>query len=123
MRVLLSIKPEFAEKIFTGDKRYEFRRTIFKRGDVQRVVVYSSAPVSKVIGEFEIETIISADLATLWAETKSLSGVTEDYFFRYFNNRDYGYAIKIDRPVKYRSPLCIKCDLGMKPPQSYAYLD
>ena len=122
MRVLLSIKPEFAEKIFAGEKKYEFRRTIFKRGDVQHVVVYASAPVCRVIGEFEIETIISADLDTLWSKTKNFSGVTKDYFFRYFTNRESGHAIKINRPVKYSSPLCVKCDLGMKPPQSYAYL-
>lgn len=123
MRILLAIKPEFAEMIFSGEKKYEFRRTIFKRGDVRCVVVYASAPVSKVIGEFEIETIISADLDTLWAKTKSSSGVTKEHFFRYFNNRDYGYAIKINRPIKYSSTLCVQGDLGMKPPQSYAYID
>ena len=30
MKILLSIKPEFAEKIFSGSKKYEFRRRIFK---------------------------------------------------------------------------------------------
>jgi len=123
MRVLLSIKPEFAEKIFTGEKKYEFRRTIFKRADVRGVMVYASAPISKVVGEFEIDTIISADLDILWAKTKSSSGITEKYFFSYFNNKDSGYAIKINRPVRYKSPLCVKGDLGMKPPQSYVYID
>ena len=123
MRVLLSIKPEFAEKIFTGEKKYEFRRTIFKRADVRGVMVYASAPISKVIGEFEIDTIISADLNTLWAKTESSSGITKDYFFRYFINRESGHAIKINRPIRYRLPLCIKGDLGMTPPQSYAYID
>lgn len=27
MKVLLSIKPEFADEIFNGTKRYEYRRT------------------------------------------------------------------------------------------------
>ena len=30
MKVLLSIKPEFAEKILNGTKRFEFRKGIFK---------------------------------------------------------------------------------------------
>ena len=119
----MSIKPVFAEKIFTGKKKYEFRRTIFKRADIRYAMVYASAPVSKVIGEFEIGTIISADLGTLWGKTRSSSGITEEDFFRYFNNRDYGYAIKINRPVKYRSPLSAQGDLGIMPPQSYAYID
>lgn len=31
MKVLLSIKPEFANKIFEGTKRFEFRKSIFKK--------------------------------------------------------------------------------------------
>ena len=47
--VLLSIKPEFAEKIFQGVKRYEFRKALFKNREVEKIIVYASAPVSKVI--------------------------------------------------------------------------
>jgi predicted transcriptional regulator len=70
MKVLLSIKPEFAEMIFSGSKRYEFRRSIFRNPDVKTIVVYASSPVQKVIGEFEIETIINAELENLWKQTK-----------------------------------------------------
>ena len=52
MKVLLSIKPEYASKILDGTKRYEYRRAIFKRTEVTTVVVYASDPVRKVIGEF-----------------------------------------------------------------------
>ena len=39
MTVLLSIKPEFAEKIFDGTKKYEFRKSIFKNADVKKFVM------------------------------------------------------------------------------------
>ena len=58
MKIILSIKPEFAAKIFEGTKKYEFRRAIFKNKNVKKVVVYASSPVQKIIGEFEIEDII-----------------------------------------------------------------
>ena len=29
MKIILSIKPEIANKIFEGDKKFEFRRSIF----------------------------------------------------------------------------------------------
>ena len=45
MKALLSIKPEFADMIFAGTKRYEFRRAIFKRNDLEGVLVYASSPV------------------------------------------------------------------------------
>jgi hypothetical protein len=52
--VLLSIKPEFVEKIFSGLKKYEFRRVIFKSKSVSRVVIYASSPVQRVVGEFAV---------------------------------------------------------------------
>ena len=57
--VLLSIRPEFAEKILDGRKRFEFRRTIFRDTNVTKAIIYASRPVCRVIGEFEIEEVLS----------------------------------------------------------------
>ena len=123
MRVLLSIKPEFAEKIFAGTKKYEFRRAIFKNPNVKRIVVYASSPVQKVIGEFEIDYIIRNDLDTLWDETKEFSGISEDYFFEYFGEKEHGFAIKIKGTTKYKIPKNLWEDFNVVPPQSFLYLD
>ncbi len=122
MKVLLSIKPEYADKIFDGTKKFEFRRSIFKNPDVNKVVVYSSSPVQKVIGEFEIEQIYSCDLNTLWERTKKHSGITEDFFFQYFSEKSSGYAIKIKNAKRYEKPKCIRSDFKASPPQSFMYL-
>jgi predicted transcriptional regulator len=84
MKVILSIKPKFAEKIFEGSKKFEFRRIVFKNPNVSKVVVYASAPISKVIGEFEIEEIIHKELDSLWANTKEYSGISKEYYQSYF---------------------------------------
>lgn len=65
MKAILSIKPEYAYKIFSGEKTYELRKKIFKQ-DVTHIIVYASAPVSKVIGEFEVGSLIEASPFTLW---------------------------------------------------------
>lgn len=122
MRVLLSIKPEFAEMIFAGTKRFEFRRTVFKNPDIKTVVVYASSPVQKVIGEFEVEEIISAQLHALWKQTKKYAGINEKYFFDYFSDKEKGYAIKIKQPIKYKKALCLRKDFNANPPQSFLYL-
>ncbi|MFC7670664.1 ASCH domain-containing protein [Hymenobacter humi] len=115
MRVLLSIKPEFASKIFDGTKRYEFRRSIFKNANIKSIVVYASSPTQKVIGEFEIERIINTDLVALWHETKEFSGITEDYFMKYFIGKEEGFAIKIKKVKKYKEPMCIRADFQATP--------
>jgi len=123
MEVLLSIKPEFAFKIFSGNKKYEFRRSIFKRSGIKKIVVYASAPISKVIGEFEIERVIYDELSTLWNLTSIYAGINENYFYKYFQNRDKGYAIKIKSVKRYDVDLCIKEHFNLFPPQSYVYLN
>lgn len=123
MKVLLSIKPEFAEKIFEGTKRYEFRRSVFKNKNVKTVVVYASSPVQRVIGEFEIDSILNDELKQLWNITKEFSGITENFFFDYFQNKEKGYAIKIKKTRKYNKSLSLKDDFNVNPPQSFMYLE
>jgi predicted transcriptional regulator len=122
MKVVLSIKPEFANKIFDGTKKYEFRRAIFKNPNVTKVIVYSSSPVQKIIGEFEIDRIITGKLESLWSKTKKYSGISEDYFFEYFGDKKHGFAIKIKSTTLYAKPKCIRKDFNLFPPQSFLYL-
>jgi predicted transcriptional regulator len=123
MKVLLSIKPEFANKIFDGTKKFEFRRSIFKNGEIKKIIVYASSPTQKVIGEFEIEEILNEELESLWQKTKEFAGIQEHYFYQYFNEKEKGFAIRIKSPKKYKKPLCLKKDFKILPPQSFAYLD
>lgn len=122
MRVLLSIKPEFAFKIFEGIKKYEFRKVIFKNPNIKTVVVYASSPVQQVIGEFEIDDILTSDPTEIWELTKQYSGISEDFFYEYFADREIAHAIKIKNIKKYGKPLSIRDDFNVVPPQSYVYL-
>ena len=123
MKVLLSIKPEYADRIFNGTKKYEYRKTIFKRQDIDSVVVYSSSPVQKVIGEFSFESIIQNTPADLWQSTKDYAGISEERFSEYFGTKSHGYAIKIASCFLYDSPKELKEVCDFSPPQSFAYID
>jgi predicted transcriptional regulator len=122
MKVLLSIKPEFALKIFDGSKRYEYRRTIFKRGEVKIVVVYASDPIKKVIGEFEIGEILREEPQALWAKTGDKAGITKKRFLDYFENRGKGYAIEVKEARIYNTPIPLSKLMVLCPPQSFTYL-
>lgn len=122
MKVILSIKPQFAEKIFNGTKKFEFRRTLFKNTAVRKVIVYASAPISRIIGEFEIEEIIHNDLEYLWSDTEQYAGISKEYYFAYFDGKVSGYAIKIKATKKYDSSYSIEEKYGIKAPQSFAYI-
>lgn len=122
MTVLLSIKPEFAYKIFDGTKKFEFRRTVFKRKDVRKVVVYASFPVQMVIGEFEIDDILTDKVDVIWNKTKRYSGISKDYFNAYFENREYANAIQIGKIRRYKNPKFLSDYNVIAAPQSFIYI-
>ena len=122
MKVLLSIKPEYAEKIFDGTKKFEFRRSVFKNPEIKTIVVYASSPVQRVIGEFDINQIICKNLDELWEHTQNHAGIEKEFFFQYFNDKMQGYAIEVKRTRKYKTPLLLKEKFNIAPPQSFAYI-
>jgi len=122
MKVLLSIKPEFASKIFDGSKGYEYRRTIFRRNDIGIVAVYASHPIRKVIGEFEIEDILCEAPLVLWRKTADKAGITLEEFLKYFANREKGYAIRVGKARTYCRPVPLTDLMVSTAPQSFMYL-
>ncbi len=123
MKVLLSIKPEYVDKIFNGEKLFEFRKSIFSDPKVDTVVVYATMPVGKVIGEFKIADVHSGKPADIWSKTKKASGISLSFFLEYFHGRDKAYAIEVGEINKFESPRSVREFLGRDiPPQSFAYL-
>jgi predicted transcriptional regulator len=123
MQVLLSIHPEHAEKILSGEKRFEFRKNIFKNGTVTRVLIYATMPVGKVIGDFEIEQIIDDKPSHVWKTTKMHAGITRKFFDSYFLGRNRAVAIGVKNPRRFEEPMELS-DLadGISAPQSYRYI-
>jgi predicted transcriptional regulator len=123
MRILLSIKPQYAEQIFDGSKRYEFRKVVHTNPDVKTVVVYATKPVSRIIGEFSVSEIHSGSPERLWRKTRQYSGITKLFFNKYFDGHDKGFAIEVGSAVRYQSPLNLRDLLpNGYPPQSFVYL-
>jgi len=122
MKVLLSIKPEYAEKILTGEKRFEYRKVRFSK-NVSTVVLYATSPVSRLVGEFEVESVLEDAPTKLWEHTKEFSGITREFFRSYFLGREKAVAIQIGVTKRYQFPK--NPNLGSSkftPPQSFYYL-
>jgi len=123
MKVLLSIKPEFVKEIFSGNKKFEYRKAIFKNKNVRKVVIYATMPIGKIVGEFEIDSIIEKHPDDLWEETKLFSGVSQDFYYQYFKGREKAFAIAITKLKEYKTPICpYKKYDNFYAPQSFKYI-
>lgn len=121
MNVILSIKPKYCDAIRKGQKKFEFRRKIFQRKP-EKVYMYSTSPVKKIVGSFGVKEIIEDSPKELWYNYGNFSGLSENEFFDYFDGSETGFAIAI-KDVNMFTPINPK---GIIPnfvaPQSYCYL-
>ena len=69
MNVILSIRPNFCKMIFSGQKRYEYRKKVFTRSDVDKVYIYASKPICKILGYFTIDNVIEDKKSDMWEKT------------------------------------------------------
>lgn len=123
MNVLLSVKPKYAEKIVEGKKKYEFRRTIFKKQNIEKVYIYSSSPVSKIVAAFDIEKILKDSPEKIWTLCQKYAGISKKDFFDYFKNSKHAFAIEIGYVESFREFIDpFEIIENFKPPQSFYYL-
>lgn len=121
MNVILSIKPEFVERIFSGEKKYEYRKILFKQ-KVEVVYIYATSPISKIVGQFSVSDIIYDTPEKIWQLTKEQSGISKIFFDSYFKGKKKGVAIEICELLKYETAIPISDIVTqLKAPQSYLY--
>jgi len=124
MFALLSVRPSYADAIMNGEKRYEFRPTIFKARNAQRAYVYSTARIKKIVGSFEVQEIVKDTPCNLWNRFSRWSGMNSKDFFGYFASRSVGFAIGVGSAQAFEIAIdpWTRFDRFV-PPQSFYYLD
>lgn len=117
----MSVRPHYAQAMFSGVKRFEFRRVRVSVSTGDRVLVYESAPVALVTGEFNVGQVIigtPAELGTIEQDVTIREAVRG-----YLGGAPQGTAIQILNPTRWERPLGIsELTPGRRPPQSYSFL-
>lgn len=120
-RCLFSIKPQFAFKILSGEKVFEYRKNRTKE-DISYMVIYAGSPIKKVVGEVQVVDVFSGTPDNIWKLTSEFSGMDYYSYAKYFNGRDDAYAYHLQYPSRY-NPYKNLVDFNItRPPQSYQYL-
>ena len=123
MIALLSINPEHIENIFSGKKRFEYRRKIFSKYDVKTILMYSTRPVQRLVGMFSVLEIVHASPNDLWRSTHINSGISKEFFDSYFQGSTSAFAIRIGRVVKFDVMVDPFIHFeNFYPPQSFRYI-
>ena len=119
--IVLPIKPVYASKILNGEKKYEYRKHLCCE-NIDKIYIYATAPVKKIIGEVKVCKKMYMDKGVLWKYTRNESGINEEYFDEYFCGKK-ACAYELEEPVSYMQPVDLS-EMGIHySVQSYAYVD
>ena len=119
--ILLPIKPEYVEKIINKTKLYEYRKKQPKR-KIDKIIIYSTTPIKKVVAEVEIEDIIIDNPIEVWNKTKEYSGISYKKYLDYYKTSSMAVAYKLGNVKVYKEPKDLKY-IGINyAPQSYIYM-
>jgi predicted transcriptional regulator len=124
--ILLSIRPEYANKIFEHTKTVELRRVCPKhleQGDW--VLIYASSPVQALVGAFKVDKIVKKPLKDLWKMVRKQAGATRQEFDAYYDGVSVGVAIffKVQDVQQLEEPITLDIlkQHCFHPPQSFRY--
>jgi len=96
-RILMPINPEYVDEILAGRKKYEYRKIKAKRKNIDKMIIYSTSPIMKVVAEVDIKGILEETPDILWEMTKNESGITKEFYYKYYKNKELAIAYKLEK--------------------------
>lgn len=123
--VVLSIRPQYSEKILDGQKTVELRRRFPVSAPSGTVAyIYSTSPVRAIVGTAEIRDVLKLPVKQIWSEFEDVASIKRGDFDNYFQGVDFGFVLMFEdvRPFSRPVPLSeLREKYGFEPPQSFLY--
>ena len=122
--LLMSIKTKYANKIFAGIKKYEFRKkSIGEKNCYKKIYIYSSEEEKAIVGYIIVDKILNGNLEKIEALTNSFDNKE---IKKYFNDCEECYALHISEHHKFIKPIKLEDiknqDKKFVVPQFYRYI-
>ena len=117
--ILISIRNEFAQKIYDGTKTIELRKHLPNFDCFTYCWIYEPMPVGLITGYFVVAGTIACRPQHLWNEFYQKLGIDKERFMDYYQHSGFAYGILIDYANKLPKPYTLS-DIGLsRPPQMY----
>jgi predicted transcriptional regulator len=123
-KVLLSMRPSYAERVFARTKQVEIRKKFSRRWQGRQAVVYGTQPLGALMGEVTMSEISVGSPTEIWERYGARMGCTYEELTEYAGKATEVYAIELADVNPYISPVGIAqishlINEDLRPPQSY----
>lgn len=120
-KILLSINPEYVQRILNGEKKFEFRKRL-ANDTVDTIVIYETSPVMKIVGEVKVIGTLEMAPSTLWECTKSNAGILRKKYREYFRGCKRAFAYELGEVILYENTYSLETIGINQAPQSFIYI-
>ena len=103
--LIISLKPCYADMVFKGLKKVEFRRRIASQISNRDVFIYVSSPVREMRGGFRVGQVWEGSPDEVWNIVAELATVNRRDFDAYFQGQAVAYALEVTNVWEYQSPV------------------
>lgn len=123
--LILSIHPQYSDKILAGKKTVELRRRFpLTTAKGTKVYIYSTSPVRAIVGSAEIAGIIKLPIKDMWKKYSKCAFIKKQAFESYFEGLSEGFALELKNAQAFDKPielLELRERFNFTPPQSFIY--
>lgn len=120
--IMISTTPKHANLLLDDPSKNVLFYKVTPTNKVERVLVYATAPVSAVVGEFDLAEIKVSAKSTSWQKYASKSVFTKKEFDEYYHEKNEAHAIVASKSFRYSKPKNLKDYNMSKGPSGFQYL-
>ncbi|TIN70176.1 MAG: ASCH domain-containing protein, partial [Mesorhizobium sp.] len=103
--VVLSIRPQYSDKIMDGRKTVELRRRFpISAPGGTLAYIYSTSPIRAMVGVAEIKDVLKLPVKQIWAEFEDRAFVDQNDFDNYFQGLEFGFALLFEDVKPFSRP-------------------
>jgi predicted transcriptional regulator len=125
-RLLISVRPRFANAILDGSKTVELRRTPPRLAIPTQALIYASSPTMALVGTCNVVRVVSHTPWGLWCKYGKQTGVSYEEYQEYFVGAPVAFGLILTDPIFLDHPVSLRrlrsAWRNFQPPQSFRYV-
>lgn len=105
--LILSLRPHFADLVFSGLKKAELRRRFARYVENREVFIYATSPEQALRGGFRVDQVWEGEPEEIWEKVSTLAAIDKSGFDDYYRGSKVAYALSIADVWQFESPVCL----------------
>ena len=125
--LIMSVRPEHAERILAGRKTVEIRRMFSTARVPATCVLYASSPVQEIVGQVDVVRATKLNPSDAWIRFGDRIQCSWNELAEYASGTDEVRALELANPVPYTNTVALSAIRSwladpIRPPQSYTFI-